>query len=127
AADGVTSLSALPPQSADGVPAIDAFHADMDRYAPDSERSAISLNAWAGVQMLAHVLRGLDAIDRASVLEAMNQLDDYDSRGLTPTLDFTGKPAVAGLPRLFNTSATVTRVSDGTQHWDGEFLKAAGN
>lgn len=127
AAEGVTSLSALPPQSADGVPAIKAFHADMDRFAPDAERSAISLNAWAGVQMLAEVLRGLDTIDRASVLKAMNELSDYDSGGLTPALDFTAKPAVAQLPRLFNTSATVTRITDGTQHWDGEFLKAAGN
>lgn len=127
AADGVTSVAALPPQSAPDVPALKAFAADMERYAPDAERTAISLNAWAGVQMLAHVLRGMETIDRAGVLKAMNELSDYDSGGLTPTLDFTAKPAIEQLPRLFNTSATVTLLRDGAQEWDGAFLDVAGD
>lgn len=126
AADGVTSVASLPPQDAEGVPALESFAADMDKYAPDAERTAISLNSWAAVQMLAHVLEGLDTIDRASVLKAMNGLSDYDSDGLTLPIDFTAKPAVAELPRLFNTGATVTEIADGKQQWNGDFLDAVG-
>lgn len=121
AADNVIGTSPLPPVTTDQpVAAVARFNEEMDEYAPGAKRNAVALNAWAAVQLFAEAAESAEKIDREGIIAALDQLDAYDTEGLTPTIDFSATPTVE--PRLFNTHVAPLRIADGLYEFGGTFL-----
>ena len=79
------------------------FLEDMAEYEPDTTPGDLNAIAWLSVMMFADVARELPEVTRQSVWDAMNQLADYDTNGMTPApLDFTTPGTALGgnAPRL---------------------------
>jgi branched-chain amino acid transport system substrate-binding protein len=83
----------------------DQFHQDLAKYEATAAANVTDagLNAWMGVHLFADVVAKIPApVTRAKVVSALNALSSYDTKGLTPTLDFTKPNAVQGYSREFN-------------------------
>ena len=79
------------------------FLEDMAEYEPDTTPGDLNAIAWLSVQMFADVANELPEVTRETVWEAMNQVADYDTNGMTPSpLDFTTPGTALGgnAPRL---------------------------
>jgi branched-chain amino acid transport system substrate-binding protein len=95
-------------------PAVAAFHADLDTFAPDAKRSENALNAWSSTQLFAALARTLPTVDAATVFAGLNDLDTPLDIGVTAP--FAVKGAVSPLPqfpRIVNRTVVTGSVVDG--------------
>jgi branched-chain amino acid transport system substrate-binding protein len=106
----------------DDVAEIEQFNAEMEAHAADAARTEFSLNAWSSVHLVADVLAGLDAIDGASLLAALDGLEV--DLGIAPpfTLGVADNPF--GVPRVFRGTFQPQVVEDGAivASGDGSFV-----
>ena len=102
---------------------IQQFNEEMDTFAPDAPRTDLAINAWASVHLFADVLAGLDTIDSASVVAALDGLE-VDLDGLAPPFTMNVPNNPLDLPRIFTVTFQVQEVSGGevVASGDGEFL-----
>lgn len=92
-----------------------AFTDGMAKYQPDANVTEQGTNPWIAVHMFADIAKAIQGpITRASVLEAFQKLDHYDTNGLTPPLDYTKPPTYEGFTRQFNPTVVPLQYSNGT-------------
>jgi len=91
---------------------------DLKKYQPKVKADDLSANAWLSVNVFAKVASGLDEVTREKVLAGMNALAGFDTKGMTPPLDYTVKGTALGgaAPRLVPSSLQVfaDRYEDGS-------------
>lgn len=99
------------------------FNEEMDTFAPDAARTDLAINAWASVHLFADVLRGLESIDPASIVDALDGLE-VDLDGLAPPFTMNEPNNQLDLPRIFTVTFQVQEVSGGeiVLAGDGAFL-----
>jgi hypothetical protein len=80
---------------------------DVEKYDPDAPLNDTVAAGYLSVKVFADVAEDLDTIDRAGVLDAMNNLKDFSTDGMTLPLDFTTPGTALGgnAPRLFDHAA----------------------
>ncbi len=125
AADGLLVATTFKPSTLEGDTTVDEFNADMDAVDRDARRNDISMGAWVGIRLLAHVAGDLPTVDAASLVKALDGVSGLDL-GLVPPIDFT-KPVdvVPGLDRVFNTKVMYSKVTRGVlTPVDGKFVDA---
>ncbi|WP_432841579.1 ABC transporter substrate-binding protein [Dactylosporangium sp. CA-092794] len=95
-------------------PGWEAFLAGMKKYQPDANVTEQGTNPWISVHMFADVAKTISGpITRESVLAAFQKLDHYDTKGLTPALDYTKPPTYEGYTRDFNPTVVELQYKDG--------------
>lgn len=112
--DPTTVKNSLSPTEADKLYAVSFFDKtsagykrfldDMEKYQPKATVTDLAGVAWLGANTFADVASKLPSVTRQSVWDAMNQLTNYDTGGMTAPLDYT-KPGTAlggKAPRLFD-------------------------
>jgi branched-chain amino acid transport system substrate-binding protein len=127
-AEGIYAPALLSLTSVDS-PGMKRYLADLKEYGEndvfDKAEDDVVKSPWLGLQILEAATKGLETIDRASVLAAMNTLQ-FDSEGMAPPFDFSKKNTTilgGAVPRLFNTSVMYGVVKDGkVQPLDGAFV-----
>lgn len=86
-------------------PGWNQYQADLNKY-QSSAAAGVGDGAlwdWMAVQLFAHVLKELKGSPtRASIVSALNSLSDYNTGGLTPTVNFIKPATVPGYSQLFN-------------------------
>jgi branched-chain amino acid transport system substrate-binding protein len=109
-------------------PGVTRYLKELKKYAPDARKNAEGDTVklpWLSLQVFEAAAEGLATVDRASVLDSMNQLV-YDPQGMAPELDFTKEntEVFAGqVPRIFNPSVMYARVKGGKiKTVDGTFV-----
>ena len=112
-ADGVMVTGFFQPLSSD-MPAIARYKREMAKYAPDAPLEKLSaINAWVALQVFAHALKDVKSVDRASVMEAMASVEDFDLGGFIPPLTMTTPFDNPNYPRLFNRQVWYEQVEEG--------------
>jgi ABC-type branched-subunit amino acid transport system substrate-binding protein len=120
--NGVYGVSFLVPPTETDDPDVQRYLEELDAENPDAVKDELSENAWASVHMFADVTEGLDTIDSASVVAALNALDSYDPP-LGPPVDFTTPQQTIPGARIFATGVMFTLVEDGEiTSLTGEFV-----
>lgn len=95
---------------------IQQFIDDMNAVDPKAKKDDVALGAWAGVKLFAKVAEGLDTVDAASVLKALQtaKVGAYDIGVIAPVPGLAKSP-VADMPGLaFSPSVTYNQVQGGT-------------
>lgn len=84
-----------------------AMVTDIDKYDPDAPLNDTVAASYLSVKVFADVAEDLGTIDRAGVLDAMNNLKDFSTDGMTLPLDFTtpGTALDGNAPRLVEHAA----------------------
>lgn len=83
AADGMYIVSGGLPSTEEGNPAIDQFNAEFDEFGDDSVvRTGYAVDAWANVHMLAEVMKGMDTVDSASLVEELASVGKVSYAGM---------------------------------------------
>jgi len=72
------------------------------------------IQAWLGFHMFADVANSVGpSVDRKSMLSAMTKLSSYDTKGLTPVLDFTKRGQSKTFPNIINWGVVYYKYTDG--------------
>lgn len=108
-------------------PGVAEFRRVMETYDTMDHSDDLAKSGFTAMMLLDEAVRGLDDIDRASILANLNEMDAFDTGGLTPMIDFTtpGTMEVDGevLPRFVNPAVMYGRVDDATiAAVDGSFI-----
>lgn len=124
AAEGMylTSFYATDDMPGEGVA---EFLEAMEEAGESDVADDLAKNAWVALTLLDELASRVDTIDRASILEAANNLSDFDSGGFTPVIDFTTPGTLLGgaMPRFVNATVVYGQVRDGrVVSIDGEFV-----
>ncbi len=123
AAEGAILASSFDAPNGGQSEGIQQFNEEMDTYAPDAARTDLAINAWASVHLFADVLAEADAIDPASVVDALDGFE-VDLDGLSPPFTMGVPDNQLDLPRIFTVAFQVQEISGGevVPTGDGEFL-----
>lgn len=125
AANGMLLVADVQPASAD-VPGAQQFRAEVEKYDPDLDQTALAMNFWLAAWTFERVAKDLDTVDASTVLGAMNELDGFDMGGLIPPYTTTKESkAFEGLPRLFNPTMASAKVEAGEIVSDGKLIQLA--
>lgn len=103
------------------------YRADMAKYEPGIGETDQAMVAWAGVWAFQRIAENLSTITRQSVLQAMNNLKDFDLGGIVPPLTTTQQCKACGAAvRLFNPYAVYDVLKGGVldAQTPGEFVNA---
>jgi hypothetical protein len=87
------------------------FNDEMDAVDDESTRDSAGLVAWTATYLLADLVKDMDTIDAASVLDAMGTIENKDLfwlKGFTTT-----KPVSPASARIFNSAIFVNEWKDG--------------
>lgn len=95
-----------------GEPAAVRLAADMAAVDPESPVDDVSINAYAGVLAFAESAKGLDKVDGAAVLAALEARDTLDV-GLFPPVDMSRAGFVKTIPRVAASELIVYVARDG--------------
>lgn len=126
-AEGLQVPSLLSWQRSDGG---QQYLAEMAQYAPEEAVSDLGANYWLSTwvvgEQIAEIIDSGETPDAATVLARMNQLDDFDTQGMTPPITTTqASNVVAPIPldRLYNPTFVAFEIQDGNVvEVSGEFL-----
>ena len=100
AGDGVNIVSATPlPSSSD--PAMVQFRADMTANGTAKSEDGFSVAAWAGMQLLALVTKGLPTVTAATVSAKLPTMSNFSVGGY-PEISFTAPFDNPTYPRMFD-------------------------
>jgi ABC-type branched-subunit amino acid transport system substrate-binding protein len=104
-------------------PAAADFNATMDKYAPNINRSANAVRAWAGIQLVAELLKNSDKTDAAALTAALNSAKDVDL-GVVGPVGWGNPPPVPQFPRISNPTVAYYEVKGGdlVPFGDGKFV-----
>ncbi len=122
-AEGLLVTSNFKPTTMDD-PGVAQFLSEVDDYEPDLEINDKSMNAWAGVHLLADVLEGKPDATPQDLITALNGAVDVDL-GLIPPISFDEATPLFGgaVTRVFNPNVLYTKVENGELVADtGEFV-----
>jgi ABC-type branched-subunit amino acid transport system substrate-binding protein len=124
AVEGVYVVSSFKPVNSDD-PAVVEFREEMDAYDSELDQNDTSMNAWAGVHLIADVAKDLDKVNSKTLFEAMNRLREVDL-GVVAPFSFQ-KPDNRILPgvitRIFNPKVIYLQIEDGElTEVTGEFV-----
>ncbi len=111
--------------ASDDMPGAATYLDDMEAIGALDQSDDQAKLGWLAFELLDHVARELDTIDRSTVLQALSELSDFDGGGLTPPIDFTkpGGLLFGAQPRLVNESCVYAQIRDGRiESIDGEFV-----
>jgi len=99
-----------------GGPGYDQFTAEMRKSDPSAPLDEDALSAWLSVHLFADTAKSLQTVTRATVWSAMNKVTSYDTKGLTPPLDFTQAQAGGGghFARVINPSVVELTYDNGS-------------
>jgi ABC-type branched-subunit amino acid transport system substrate-binding protein len=115
AADGMLLANWFASDDQD-VPGVQEFLRIMETYDTLDHSDDLAKSGYTAMLLLDEAVRGLETIDRASILANLTEMDDFDTGGLTPTIDFTapGPLEIEGepLPRFVNPTVMYGRVAD---------------
>lgn len=118
AADGLLLAANFRPASAGGE-ANAQFERDMDSFEPTAKRNGFSRQTWLAARTLAAAIEGdaanrsEQAIDAATILAIMSQLEALPMGDMTPPLTTTTSPGEP-FSRLFINQVMYARVNGGT-------------
>ncbi len=113
AAEGVVAVGFTQPATAEDLPGIAAFNQDMDRFGKSANRTDIAINAWTSVWAFEQIARKLPTISRATVAQAMDDVEDLDLGGIYPPLSARGtSPKAPGLSCAMSTSVVFDKVQN---------------
>jgi ABC-type branched-subunit amino acid transport system substrate-binding protein len=106
ASNGLLAISGFSAPSAKN-PAMKQFRKDMKAFDPDVDLNEVAQQYWASMWIFERVAEGLDTVDGASMIAALNETSDLDMGGMMPNLDFTQPytdlpQGIPPLARLFN-------------------------
>ena len=110
----------LPPKSDTSTPGVQQFRADMTAVGQDAEVDTNSASAWVAVDLFATAAKGLASITRATMLQALPTVSNYNAGGIIPTIDLTKAAPNPAYPRVFNVAFASAILQD------GEFTPAKG-
>jgi ABC-type branched-subunit amino acid transport system substrate-binding protein len=110
AAEGVMGVDGLVPPSAD-TPGTAQYRDELAAYDASIPTSTTGLHEWLAMWTFARVVADLDAVDAASVLDAMGEVSDLDMGGITPP--YTTTSTTDAYPRMFNASIVFQKVENG--------------
>jgi ABC-type branched-subunit amino acid transport system substrate-binding protein len=113
-AEGVLAAETTVPASSTEVTGVKQFRSDLSGFKSSLPASNIGLHEWLAMYTFEQVAKPLKAVNAATVLSAMGQLDKLDMAGIIPPLTTT-QPATTDptLPRLFNPTAVIEVVKQG--------------
>lgn len=108
-------------------PGVQEYLRVMETYDTVQNSDDMAKSGYTAMLLLDEAVRGLDTIDRASILERLQQMDAFDTGGLTPIIDFTSSgPIVLGsvdLPRFVNPYVMYGKIEGAkVQAVDGAFV-----
>ena len=109
------------------VPGVQEFLRIMETYDTVDHSDDLAKSGYTAMLLLDEAVRGLETIDRASILAKLTEMDAFDTGGLTPVIDFTtpGPLEIDGqaLPRFVNPTVMYGRVEDAqVAAVDGTFI-----
>jgi len=107
----LTSLLALPDDMSN--PSTAPFLADLAKYSSGTKANGFSYEAWAATQLFAKAVSGLDKYDSASVLAALNNVDQIDLPALGGYKIKGQSSPLSNLPRLLHTQVAQAVVKNG--------------
>lgn len=108
--DGVGYVSPFPGLDHDD-PLFQQAIADMQAIDDDVKLEEHGLAAYYGMLAMAHAAEGLETVDRASLLQAMGEIENLDLGVLTLTT--TTPNPIPGFDRVFNSTVYLFEVQDG--------------
>jgi branched-chain amino acid transport system substrate-binding protein len=113
-AEALMLASAYAPLNAD-VPGMKQFNADMDKYAPDAERSAYAITSWLAIRAVQKIVaeQGLETIDKTTLMDAFSKADGLDLGGVVPKFSTKHPLPLKGLNRIFTPYIQILDVKDG--------------
>ncbi len=98
------------------VPGVADFLRVMETYDTIDHSDDLAKSGYTAMLLLDEAVRGLDTIDRASILANLSEMNAFDTGGLTPVIDFTtpGPLEVDGtaLPRFVNPTVMYGEVAN---------------
>jgi branched-chain amino acid transport system substrate-binding protein len=96
-------------------PGVKAYLAGMKKAGAKAKSDDLAKNSWLALSLLDRAAQGQATIDRASILSALQGISDFDTGGLTPTLDFTQPGSFLGgaQPRVVNDSCAYGKIKNG--------------
>jgi len=96
-------------------PGVKEYLAGLKKIHASDKSDDLAKNSWLALSLLDRAAEGQQTIDRASILSGLAGISDFDTGGLTPTLDFTQPGSFLGgaQPRIVNDSCTYGRIKDG--------------
>jgi ABC-type branched-subunit amino acid transport system substrate-binding protein len=120
--EGVYGVSFIVPPSEKDDPGVQQYLKELDAENPRAVKDELSENAWASVHMFADIAAGLQTIDSASIVAALNALKEYDPP-LLPPVNFTEPQHTIPGARIFTRAVIFTQVVHGEiRSLTGEFV-----
>jgi branched-chain amino acid transport system substrate-binding protein len=110
AAEGVLAVDGLVPPTAD-TEGTRRYLEDLAAYDESLPASTTGLHEWLAMWTFVRVVADLDTIDAASVMSAMEGVENLDMGGITPP--YTTRSSSSAYPRMFNTTVVYQTVADG--------------
>lgn len=110
AAEGVMAVDGLVPPTAE-TEGTARFLEELAAYDDSLPASTTGLHEWLAMWTFIRVVEDLDTIDAASVMSAMESVEDLDMGGITPP--YTTTSTSTTYPRMFNTTVVYQQVENG--------------
>jgi branched-chain amino acid transport system substrate-binding protein len=101
AGDGLDVVGVAAPANSK-VPGAAMYRADMAKYEPTAGQTDQAMVQWAGVWLFDQIASKLKVITKQTVLQAMNNLKNFNLGGIVPPLTTQNCTTCGGMTRLFN-------------------------
>lgn len=127
--DGTAVLGATQPPTAENVPGIKTYKADMEKYAPDTELTETSAYEWLAGNWFARVAREIKGeVTSESLIEAFDNLHEFDMGGITPPYNSADRGKVASEKCAENDSGVRDELKDNQLYAvnPGKFIRVSG-
>jgi branched-chain amino acid transport system substrate-binding protein len=110
AAEGVLAVDGLVPPTAD-TEGTARYLDELEAYDASLAASTTGLHEWLAMWTFQRVIADLDTVDAASIMAAMETIENLDMAGITPA--YTTRSDSAEYPRMFNSTVVYQKVEDG--------------
>lgn len=124
--NGTAVLGAAQPPTAEDVPGIKTYRADMEKYAADTELTETSAYEWLAGDWFARVAREIKGeVTAESLVEAFDNLHEFDMGGITPPYNSADRGKVASEKCAENDAGVSDELKDNQLYAvnPGEFIR----